>query len=281
MFSLSGLFKRYPIRIIFTQLLVVVESLLDLLYPLVIGWAVNDLVKGQYDGLIYLGILGLTSLVMGTARRFYDTRIYSGIYSDIAAKMVSQGRQKDLSVSKLSARSSLLTELVEFFEHSAPGICLSIVGVFGTLAIIASLNIPIFFACLCLLALMTATYLLTGNKQYHYHSQYNQILEQRVDYLTHRTNAAVRSHFLNLMRWNIKLSDMETLNFAVVWFGVIALLVTAPLLAITASDGSPEVGTLLSILIYVFDYSEKVVMLPFFIQQLIRLKEISARLNQA
>lgn len=279
LFSLTAIYRRYPFRISLTMLLVVFESLLDLLFPLVIGWAVNDLVKGEYHGLAMLGGLGLTSLLMGSARRFYDTRVYSGIYSDTASKMVSNGRKKGLSVSKISARSSLLTELVEFFEHSIPGIFLSLIGVVGTLAIIATLNIEIFFACLGLLLLMIAMYLITGEKQYQYHTQYNQILEQRVDILTQRTNTAVRSHFLKLMRWNVKLSDVETLNFGVIWFGTISLLVATPLLAINGTDSVPEVGTILAILIYVYDYSEKVVTLPFFIQQLIRLKEISNRMN--
>lgn len=279
MFSLSALFERYPKRISFTLLLVVLESLLDLFYPLVIGLAVNDLVKGEYNGLIYLAVLGFSTLVMGAARRFYDTRVYSGIYSEIASRMVSQGREKALSVSKLSARSSLLTELVEFFEHAIPGIVLSIVGVVGTLIVIATLNIDIFYACLGLLVLMTMTYWLTGKTQYFYHEQFNHILEQRVDYLTAKTNMAVRSHFMNLMRWNVKLSDMETINFSVIWLGTIALFVATPMLAINMGGETPEVGTILAVLMYVFDYSEKTVTLPFYIQQLIRLKEISNRLN--
>lgn len=285
MFSLRAIYKRYTVRISITLLLVVFESLLDLLYPLVIGMAVNGLVKAEYTGLVYLAGLGLTSLVIGSARRFYDTRVYSQIYSETASTMVYQGRQRALSVSKLSARSTLLTELVEFFEHSAPGICLSIIGVVGTLAIIATLNLEIFFACMGLLALMTIMYIATGKKQYGYHEKFNHVLEQRVEFLSNGTHAAVRSHFIKLMRWNIKLSDLETLNFGVIWLGTIALLIVTPLLAVngsfvaTSETTTPQVGTVLSLLIYVFEYSEKVVMLPFFLQQIIRLKEISNRLN--
>ncbi|AEF05739.1 ABC transporter six-transmembrane domain-containing protein [Alteromonas naphthalenivorans] len=279
LFSLKAIFKRYPFRITLTLLLVVSESLLDLLFPLVIGWAVNDLVNSEFKGLVMLGVLGITSLFIGSARRFYDTRLYSGIYSETASRVVSSGRKQGLSVSKISARSSLLTELVEFFEHSISGIFLSLIGVVGALAVIATLNFEIFFACLGLLLLMTTMYFLTGGKQYQYHSHYNQILEQRVDFLSGRTNAAVRSHFLNLMRWNVKLSDIETLNFGIIWLGTIALLIATPLLAIDGAKSVPKVGTILALFIYVLDYSEKVVTLPFFIQQLIRLKEISNRMN--
>ncbi len=279
MYSLKSIAKRFLGRISFTFLLVVIESLLDVLFPLFIGWAVNDLIENSYTGLFMLGSLGLLALLIGAARRFYDTRIYGGIYQTIAYEMVSQGKKVDTSVSKLSARSGLLTELVEFFEHSMPGIVFSLVGVVGTLIIIASLNLSIMFACLALLILMIITYWLTGNIQYDYHGHYNHILEQRVDVLSQNESQFIRKHFVDLMRWNIKLSDLETINFSVIWLGVIALFISAPLIAINSDSTVPEVGTLLAILIYIFDYSGKVVTLPLYIQQLIRLQEISQRLS--
>lgn len=280
-FSLSHLAKRYPGRILFTLLLVIVESLLGILFPLFIGWAVNGLVSKQFDGVMYLAVLGIASLVIGAARRFYDTRIYSSIYTDITSKLVFSGREKGLSVSKLTARSDLLTELVEFFEQSVPEIVFSLVGVVGILIVILSLNMQVFLVCLALLLVMSIVYWLTGNKQYLYHQRFNHVLEGRVDTLTNGTVSGVRAHFTNLMRWNIKLSDMETFNFSIIWLGAIGLFVAAPLLIVGASDVTPEVGTILAILIYVFDYSERVVGLPIYIQQLIRLREISNRLNNA
>ena len=278
MFSLTAIAKRFSGRISFTLMLVVFESLLDILYPLFIGWAVNDLLKDSYEGLWLLGGLGLASLCLGSARRFYDTRIYSGIYSRVATEMVQYGRQQGLSVSKLAARSNLLTELVEFFEQAVPGILLSVIGVVGTLMVIVTLNVEVFYACLGLLLLMAITWWLTGSQQYLYHHGFNHVLEQQVDVLKDHKLPNVRHHFLDLMRWNIKLSDMETLNFAVLWLGVIGLLLGAPVLAVTYGN-VVEVGTILSLLIYVFEYSDKVVTLPFYIQQLIRLSEISHRLN--
>lgn len=279
MFSLTDIARRFPGRIALTLLLVVAEALLGILFPLFIGWAVNDLVDSSYTGLLWLGGLGLLSLFIGSARRFYDTRIYSHIYTDYATRMVSEGKRQQLSLSQLSARSGLLTELVEFFEHSVPEIVFSLIGVVGVLGIVLTLNAGVFVACLGLLFVMTTVYLVTGNRQYRFHGQYNQVMEQRVDALAHATPTGRRAHFMQLMRWNIKLSDMETLNFGVIWLAVIALLVAAPVLTVSGADVTPEVGTLLAILIYVFDYSEKVVSLPYFVQQLIRLQEISDRLN--
>ena len=80
------------------------------------------------------------------------------------------------------------------------------------------------------------------------------------------------------MRWNIKLSDLETINFSIIWFFMIALL----LFSIKSSvvGGIVEYGTIFSIIMYVFGYIENSLTLPLYYQQLVRLKEISERLNE-
>ena len=78
------------------------------------------------------------------------------------------------------------------------------------------------------------------------------------------------------MRWNRQLSDLETVNYAVIWLGVIALLTYAPIQVI--EPGQTEYGFAFATILYVFQYVEALVALPLFIQQVIRLREISSRL---
>ncbi len=278
-FSILGIGKRFSGRISITMLLVLAESLIDLMFPLFLGWAVNDLIKQDHTGLLMLAGLGLLSLVIGSARRFYDTRIYSGIYQEISTDIVAIGRNSKLPVSTVSARADLLTELVAFFEQDMPGIVMSIIGVVGILLVIATMNMDIFYGCLMLAVLIAITYTATGSKQYKMHAGFNHTKEQQIKILSDASITSVKNHFRRLMRWNIKLSDMETFNFAVIWLGAVALFVSAPLLAVNAAGEDIQVGTILSLLIYVFEYCDKVILLPFFIQQLIRLQEISHRLQ--
>jgi len=77
------------------------------------------------------------------------------------------------------------------------------------------------------------------------------------------------------MKWNIKLSDLETMNYFVIWAGVIAVFIYTPITVISA--GVLSYGLVFSIIMYVFDYIGSIVSFPLFIQQAIRLKEISAR----
>ena len=80
------------------------------------------------------------------------------------------------------------------------------------------------------------------------------------------------------MRWNIKLSDLEVMNYFVIWVGVIAVFIYTPIAVIGA--GILSYDLILSIIIYVFDYVGCIVSFPLYIQQAIRLKEISVRLDK-
>ena len=80
------------------------------------------------------------------------------------------------------------------------------------------------------------------------------------------------------MRWNIALSDLETINYFIIWCGVIALFIYTPMIVI--EEGILTYGLVLSILMYVFDYIEKLTLMPLHIQQAIRLKEISQRFSK-
>ena len=78
------------------------------------------------------------------------------------------------------------------------------------------------------------------------------------------------------MKWNIKLSDLEAVNFSLAWFILMIFLVAS--IIISVQNPLVKYGALLSLIIYVFQYMESVINLPFFYQSWLRLKEITHRL---
>jgi ABC-type multidrug transport system fused ATPase/permease subunit len=275
-FSINSLLLRFRWKILFTFALVTLEALTGILFPLLIGIAIDGLLEDSIDGVLYLSIAGVAALIVGSARRFYDTRIYSGIYCRITPEMIQNETNKDASVSRISARTGLLTEFVEFLENSMPEMINALISVVGILAIIATLNIDVFFACLSIPGLIVFIYTITGKFNYKLNTKYNNQLEKQVDVLTARDSIAIKSFYQELMRWNVKLSDLETINYFVIWVGVIAVFIYTPITVIGA--GILSYGLVFSIIMYVFNYAGSIVSFPLFIQQVIRLKEISARL---
>ena len=276
--TLQSIIFRFKWRIIVTFTLVVLESLLGILYPLLIGLAINDLLDGKYNGTIYLACLGVGSLAIGSIRRFYDTRVYSRIYCEISPEMVEREYKKGSSVSKVSARSNLITEFIEFLENSMPNIIEAVVSLIGIVSIIAVLNLNVFYACIGLLLFVFFIYAISGKFNYRLNENYNNQLEMQVEALNSKNISTIKEHFNALMKWNIKLSDLETVNYLLVWIGVLALFIFTPMMVI--ESGVLKYGLVFSVLMYVFDYIDKVITFPLYIQQLIRLKEISRRLAE-
>ncbi|BBM04074.1 ABC transporter six-transmembrane domain-containing protein [Microbulbifer sp. GL-2] len=275
--SLLSIFTRFKWRVSLTLSLVVIETLLELLFPLSIGWAINGLLEHSYAGIYLLAGLGTISVLIGSARRFYDTRIYAHIYQVVISEMVTREKAKRQSVSTITARSSLLTEIVEFFENTMPEVITTTIGMVGLLIIISAINLNIFLACLALLALIILIYFVIGNANYQLNESYNNELEYQVDAIKQPNAEHAKAHFRRLMRWNIELSDLETGTYLILWAGILALFVYAPIAAI--DEGLVNYGLIIALLMYVFDFIGKVSALPLYVQQVIRLKEISNRIG--
>ncbi|MCD4751577.1 MAG: ABC transporter six-transmembrane domain-containing protein [Anaerolineaceae bacterium] len=273
--TLLNILKRFKLKVGFTLFMSLLESLIFIFFPLFIGFAINDLLKSEHSWLIYLGLLGFASLVVGAGRRFFDTRTYAYIYEEISTELVEEERKKEISVSITSARVGLLNEFVEFLENSFPEILTSFIGIIGTLFILFFLNKTIFFSCLFIVVLVIIIYGITSNKNLRFNKKYNDVLENQVEKISDKT-FSIKTHFKNLMKWNKKLSDLETVNFSIIWFFMIVLLIFS--IKIT-SENALEYGTIFSITMYVFDFIENSLTLPLYYQQLIRLSEISTRLN--
>lgn len=79
------------------------------------------------------------------------------------------------------------------------------------------------------------------------------------------------------MHWNVRLFDLETLNYAVFWIGAVALFLFRPYSAVSA--GVFEYGLVFSLPLYVFEFIDWLSDPPLHIQQVIRLQEISRRLS--
>ena len=144
------MFRPYKYKLSFTIIMVVLESVGWILFPFVIGVAINDYLEGSNRGLVLFGLLGIATLVLMTVRRLYDTRLYSKIYEQIGLASTEQNTQ----LSTKTARLNMLREIVEFFEHSMPELINSFAVLFGSLFFLAFLSIRYLLPrllCRCLL----------------------------------------------------------------------------------------------------------------------------------
>jgi len=273
--TISQLLKQYKLRFGFTIGLVLLETTIALLFPLFIGLAIDDAIKGSHTGAIHLGLLGVSALVVGVGRRVFDSRFYAIIYREKGAEILDRIEENTPSVK--TARLGMIREFVEFMENEMPELIHNSIGLIGVVTIIATLNLNVFFACLIVTFIITIIYLATSKRTIRFNKNYNDEIEKQVDEVSKNNASDLKVHLKNLMKWNIKLSDLEAMNFSFSWIALIAFLILSILLPI--EDGLTQYGALFALVMYAFQYTENVISLPFYYQSWLRLKEISKRLK--
>lgn len=274
--SLRSLLGRFWGRCLPTWVLVLAEGALLVAMPLVIGWAVDGLMAGSATGVWQLSGLLLLLLLVGSGRRFYDTRAYGRVYVTVADELVVRERAKGTPLTGVSARTGLFSEFVEFLEESIPGIIQQVINLFGTIVVIVFIDVRIFGACLVGVASAAVVYAASERRILRLNAGGNDELERQVATLSSGDRPAIRDHFSRLVRWRIRLSDLETLNFSLIWIVLAAVLVFTVVTMTTS--GNASFGRIVTVVMYVFGVVESVMAFPLYYQQLIRLREITSRL---
>ncbi|WP_460219270.1 ABC transporter six-transmembrane domain-containing protein [Psychroserpens sp. MEBiC05023] len=276
-FSIKSIFKRYKWKISLTFLLLILENVTKVLQPLVLGIAINDLINSKNDGLWLFCILYIVGFIIGTIRRYYDTRAYTSIYTNVASEIAEIQNEKDVEVSSIAARSALVKELVDFFEHDITQAFTSTISVIGALIMLALFDWWIFGGCLITILVIILIYRFSTKRIYNYNIGLNDELEHRINVLEKREQTGIFNHFKNIAKWLVKMSDLETINFSIIEVLLFGLAIFA--LYASASATEATAGSIFSVLTYVMEFSGGVFMLPIIFQQVIRLREISSRLK--
>ena len=271
---MQSLLKRFAGRYALTLLLVVLESAGWVFFPLFIGRAIDSVLADSVRGLYELAGLGIVTMGVAVVRRLVDSRAYGVIYTTLGEEMVA--RDTESSTSTRTARLGMLREVVEFFENSLPELIVALVGLVGTVLILAALNLPIFIGCLIVTAATVTLYALAGNRITRCNEGLNNEHERRVDIVHSGNPARVARHLRRVMRWNIRLSDLEAATYGVNWLIMIALMVYS---VNAAAEQTVEYGIVFAVVMYVFEFMESMMMLPLHYQHWLRLREISARLE--
>ena len=273
--QLKAILRAYRGRLVFTIFLILSEAGLSLLFPLLIGKAVDDAIHHTYVGALQLGALGLLVLVISVGRRVYDSRLYAQIFEHLGSRMIAKTPQNNDSVK--TARLHMLEEIVAFLEDTLPEFISQIIGLAGIVFILAFLNIQIFIGGLLALGLIFLIYVGTGSKTTQLNAAYNDELEKQVTVIAQKDPVKLSAHLKKRMGWNIKLSDLEALNFSLSWLILMFFLVASIILAV--QNGINQYGALFALVMYVFQLIENIVVLPLYYQHWLRFSEIRQRLE--
>ena len=275
---LKSLMSKHRSQLVLTYLLFSLEMLGGLMRPFFLGMAINDLLKGSYQGLIILSVVHIVTLTVGTMRHMYDTRTYSAIYVSLVTKFLSR-RIYQSDVSKLSAHSTLAREFVDFLEFDLVYVIEAVYNIFGSLILMFFYHAYVVMICLVILIPITIVSHKYGKKMNRLNKFKNDELEQQVEVISNGNAKELKEHYNNLRRWQVKTSDQEAWNFGFMELMVMLVFGISLLLTYKTSGAAISIGSGIGFYYYLNNFTRGLETIPYTIQRLSSLTDITRRIE--
>lgn len=275
---LKKIFLKHRWRLLLTYTLFALEMLGSLLRPFFLGEAVNGLIKGSYEGLIILTAAHLGYILIGTIRHMFDTRTYTAIYTSLVTRMLSR-HFDDSEVSKLSAHSGLAREFIDFLEYDLNFIMEACYNLFGSLVLLYFYDHTVVLICLSILIPVSVISYLYGRAMQRLTRSKNDEMERQVDIISTKNVDMIKKHYMNLKGWQIKISDKEALNFGIMEFLVLGVIVVSLLVTAPGSSDKLLAGDLIGVYTYILKFVNGLDTIPYTVQRYSSLKDIAQRIE--
>jgi ABC-type multidrug transport system fused ATPase/permease subunit len=275
---LGKLVQAHKMRLGITYVLFSLEMTGALLRPFFLGMAINDLMEHSYRGLILLSLVHFVWLVIGTIRHRYDTRTYSAIYTSLVTHFLSR-KIKAKEVSKLSAHSTLAREFVDFLEFDLVYIIEAVYNILGSMILLFFYQSSVVLLCLAiLLPVMTISYFY-GKKMKRLTQLKNDELEKQVNVISSGDSNAIRKHFNNLRKWQIRISDQEAWNFGMMELMVMVVIALSLLITNQVAGTTVLAGNIIGIYNYILKFVSGLDTIPYTVQRITALNDITQRIR--
>lgn len=275
---LKQIIRQHRYRLLITYTLFSLEMLGNLLRPLFLGIAINDLVKGSYKGLIILSAVHFSWLIIGTIRHRLDTRTYTAIYSTLVTRFLARRYNKS-DVSRLTAHSTLAREFVDFLEFDLVYVIEAAYSIVGSLLLLFYYDVQVVGVCLGILLPVIALSYWYGKRMNKLNKQKNDELEKQVDIIATGNNHLIRQHYDNLRKWQIRISDQEAWNFGIMEVLVMLVIGLSLLITNKTAGAGIEAGSLIGIYSYIQRFVSGLDTIPYTVQRLSSLSDITRRIE--
>jgi len=265
-------------QLLLTYTLFSLEMLGSLMRPFFLGEAVNDLIKGSYRGLITLTVIHLLWLIVGVLRHRFDTRTYSAIYTSLVTRFLTRKIQQS-DVSKLTAHATLAKEFIDFLEFDLVYVVEAGYNLIGSIVLLYFYEWRVVGICLGILFPVMWVSYRYGKKMRVLNQQKNDELEQQVEIITEGDKTAIDTHFNNLRKWQIRISDQDAWNFGIMELMVLVVITFSLYITHITSGPTLLAGSLIGIYNYILKFVAGLDTIPYTVQRISSLSDITRRIE--
>ena len=273
--SLSSIVKVFWLQVSVTWALTLLETLILVSLPLLIGRSIDGLLNANWSPFYWLSTAMAVLIVLSVGRRLYDTRAYGRMRVELGAAVVEKA--KDEPVSKTNARLDMSRELITFLEAEAPIVIMAFLQVMVSLVILYSFHGILALTAGAATVMALAIYGIANGRFFAINADLNTQTETQVSVLEGGVRDAIGAHLSALRHHEVRLSDTEAIVYGLIFVVLLSMLGTNLWFAAAQISASP--GEIFSIVTYSFEFIESAVMLPAALQSLTRISEITQRIN--
>jgi ABC-type multidrug transport system fused ATPase/permease subunit len=275
---LKELFKNNRGSLFFVYLLFFIESLLSLIYPMILGNSIDEFISGNYYYIINLVLVLGGFVYFSYLRRIYDTRVFSTIYRKMILRYIGSEIDKNEKTSVINARTNMLNTVVSFFEVDLPYIFYSLFSIIGSVFIIMFYYnvliglfilvflIPIYYISEYFRKLLSVKY-----------NESNNINEKDVEVIDSKDKLNIKHHYILKNLLSIQISNIDArnnlFNYSVNYLVIVIVLI----LFIIFDD--PTIGIIMGLYNYVLNYISGVGLIPNLILRYEYLKDVLNRIE--
>jgi hypothetical protein len=272
------IFNKYKLGIIFTYLLFGLEIIGSILLPFLLGKAIDGLIAGGYKELITLIIVECLWLLISVKRQRLDTKVFATIYTSIVTKFIIRNHAT-ADISKLTARSNLAQEIVNFFEYDLGYMLSASANIIGSVIMIYYYNSYVFLAALCITIPISIINYYYAKKVQLINKIFNDEYEKNIDVITEGNPSLINEHYEKIRDIQIDLSNIEAMNSGKLEFLNI-LLIAITLLIVKFTIGlALTAGAILGIYNYILKFSSNLHAIPHLLSRMTNLNDIIERLD--
>ena len=275
--KLKVMFKENWKSIMFSYSLFMVNSILMVMYPKILGNSIDHLIAKDYSYIWYLVLTFVSIMFFGYISKIYDTKVFSGIYRRFASIETQKQIESDIETTKINGRLTLMHYIVQFFERDMLVVLQTIIGLIGAIYFLSLVSWTIVgFLIFTSILILGATFYYSP-KIANITSQYNDLSEEQTGVISTRNISSINNLLKRSQHLSLKLSGIDA-KFSIWIQGIVYGSVTA-LLTYYVMYNNVSVGSVFSTYRYMFDFCSALLGVPTIITSYINIKDVIQRLE--
>ena len=263
--------------IMFSYSLFIINSVLMVMYPKVLGNAIDHLIAKDYPYIWYLVSTFVAIMFFGYISKIYDTKVFSGIYRRFASIETHKQIESDVETTKINGRLTLMRYIVMFFERDMLVVLQTIIGLVGAIYFLSLVSWTIVGFLMITSVLILGVTFYYSPKIAKITSLYNDLSEEQTDVVATRKLSSINNLLRRGQHLSLKLSSVDA-KFSI-WIEGIVYGSVAALLTYYVMYNKVSVGSVFSTYRYMFDFCNALLGLPTIITSYINIKDVIKRLE--